>query len=331
MTPNLGLVCITTSDDVRFRALTRTRLMLLDPSQRKALLRDLYVDNLRRFRQAVEFCAVHDLRLYRMISSLFPFADHEVGADVLDSIRPLIEVEGRYALSKDIRIVVHPDQFVVLSSDTPAVVDNSVKILEFHGKILDYLAQPRTPWATIEIHGGKSGRADRLIETIDKLGPGVRSRLALENDERAYSADEIHRICLATGVPMVFDAHHHVIFGQLHSYDDPSVAAALAAAADTWPRRDWQLTHISNGCESMLDNRHSDLIAVMPASYAHVPWIEVEAKHKERAIFKLREEWPSLRPPTTRPRSPQSRTVSGKPSAANKSFHRATGKLPPLA
>lgn len=322
---------MTTSDEVRFRAITRTRLMALGRSQQKTVLRELYLDNLRRFRRALEFCLTHNIRLYRMISSLFPFSDHAAGADVLDSIRPLVEIEGRHALSTSIRIVTHPNQFVVLNSDTPTVVENSVKILESHAKILDYLVQPRTPWAAIEIHGGKSDRAERLIETIETLAPGVRLRLALENDERAYGASEIARICRATRLPMVFDAHHHVIFEQLSSYDDPSVEAALADATGTWSRRDWQLVHISNGCESMLDNRHSDLINIMPACYAQAPWIEVEAKHKERAIFKLRDEWDVLRVQSRRARTLQRRAVPGKPRAAKKSFQRSTGKLPPLA
>ncbi len=315
MIPNLGLVCITASEDVRFRALTRTRLLALDRATQKAFLRELYLDNLRRFRKAIEFCEASELRLYRMISSLFPFADHEAGADILDSIRPSIEAEGRYALSKGIRIVAHPDQFVVLNSDSASVIDNSVRILELHGKIFDYLAQPRSAWATIEIHGGKAGRAQRLIESIGSLAPAVRSRLALENDERAYSAEDIVRICADARVPMVFDAHHHVVKERVTSYDDPGVKQALRAAAETWPQRDWQLVHISNGSASMLDHRHSDLIHVMPASYAEVPWIEVEAKLKERAIFKLRREWRALRQPAAG-RSSRSRTRSGKPRAA---------------
>jgi UV DNA damage endonuclease len=36
---------------------------------------------------------------------------------------------------------------------------------------------------------------------------------------------------------------------------------------------------------------------VMPSSYRHAPWIEIEAKHKEEAIAKLRQEWlPTLTP-----------------------------------
>jgi UV DNA damage endonuclease len=119
----------------------------------------------------------------------------------------------------------------------------------------------------------------------------------LENDEYAYSAEEILAVCRQARVPMVFDAHHHIVHEKLDSYDDASVAEILAAAATTWPVREWQLVHISNGREAFNDREHSDLITVMPSSYRDAPWIEIEAKHKEEAIAKLRQEWlPTLQP-----------------------------------
>jgi UV DNA damage repair endonuclease len=130
---------------------------------------------------------------------------------------------------------MHPDQFVVLSSDSPEVVANSVKILQMHADIMDLLQQPRSPWALLEIHGGKANRSDALVERIAELPDAIRLRLCLENDEYAYNAEQIHDICMRSGVPMVFDAHHHIVSEKLSSYDDPSVAEMLAKARETWP------------------------------------------------------------------------------------------------
>jgi UV DNA damage endonuclease len=156
---------------------------------------------------------------------------------------------------------------------------------------MDLLGLPRSPWALIEIHGGKGGRSERLVEAVGELPENVRSRIAFENDEYIYSAEEILRICRAAKVPMVFDAHHHLVHEKLDSYDDESVARMLEAARETWPVPEWQLVHISNGRASLNDRHHSDLITRMPAAYRNAPWIEVEAKHKELAIEKLRAEW----------------------------------------
>lgn len=291
VTPQLGLVCITASKDVRYKTVTRKRLLSFPESEQEGILANLYQENLQRLNQAIDYCVDQKLKLYRITSNLFPFADTDMGESILNQLSEDLRQTGQRALTAGIRLVVHPDQFVVLSSDDPNVIANSIKILQMHGMILDKLGQPRSPWAVIEIHGGKSNRAQRLVEVIPSLPEAIRSRLALENDEYAYSATEILEICRQVGIPMVFDAHHHVIHEKLDSYEHPSVAQITTAAATTWPKQDWQMVHISNGREAFNDRHHSDLITVMPSAYRHVPWIEIEAKLKEEAIAKLREEW----------------------------------------
>lgn len=289
--PELGLVCITASDRVRYRTITRKRLLALPEAEQRQALDALYRANLARFEGALDFCIEREIRLYRITTDLFPFADTELGAEILAGLRDAAGRAGRHATAAGIRLILHPDQFVVLSSDSPQVIANSVQILALHGRVMDYLEQPRSPWAAINVHGGKAGRGARLVETIRTLPDPVRLRLTLENDEYAYGARELLDICRAAGVPMVFDAHHHVCHEGLPSYDDPGVADLLAAARDTWPEPSWQLVHISNGRESFNDRRHSDLIAAMPAAYRQAPWIEIEAKHKELAIERLRADW----------------------------------------
>jgi UV DNA damage endonuclease len=289
--PRLGLVCITHSEEVRYRALTRKRLLQFDAAEQKRMLRGLYADNLARLNRALDFCAARGLRLYRMTSGLFPFADDEAGAGVLEEFREELKRTGGRASALGVRLVLHPDQFVVLNSDSPQTIANSFKILETHARVMDLLAQPRSPWALIEIHGGKGGRAERLVENVALLPDGVRSRIAFENDEYIYGAGEILEVCRRAGVPMVFDAHHHVVHEGLDSYDHPGVAEMVEAARATWPEPSWQLAHISNGRARFGDRQHSDLIEAMPEAYRRVPWIEVEAKHKELAIEKLSAGW----------------------------------------
>ncbi|MCK9532478.1 MAG: UV DNA damage repair endonuclease UvsE [Gammaproteobacteria bacterium] len=291
MRPELGLVCITRSDALRYRTVTRTRLRAATPAARTALLRAIYAANLATLARAPRFCIERGIRLYRIPSGIFPFADDAMGAPLLEAIAGELGAIGRAAASLGVRLVMHPDQFVVLNSESEAVVTNSLRILAMHGRILDALAQPRTPWAVLEIHGGRRGRAAALREAIAHLPPAVRGRIALENDESRYDAAEILAVCEDAGVPMVFDAHHHVCFRQLASYEHPSIAEFTIAAARTWPDPSWQLVHISNGRNSFTDRGHADEISVMPSAYSQVPWIEVEAKAKEQAIARLQAEW----------------------------------------
>lgn len=291
--PHLGLVCVTLSKEVRFRTMTRTRYLKLSEPERESALKELYVDNLNRLDGALSFCQQHQIQLYRISSALFPLSDmeDEIGAKILEEMSPDLANIGRRAAELGIRLVLHPDQYVVLSSDSPQVVQSSIKILERHARTFDLLGLPRSPWALMNIHGGKSQRAEKLVRVIGELPEGIRSRLTFENDEYAYSASEILEVCKRSGVPMVFDAHHHVCHEKLTSLDDPSVAAMFYAARETWSNPDWQLVHISNGQQAFNDRQHSDFITNMPSVYREAPWIEIEAKAKEQAIARLQAEW----------------------------------------
>jgi UV DNA damage endonuclease len=288
---NLGLVCITNSDRVRFKTVTRKRLLAFDETTQREMLRALYAENIARLQKAVEFCLENDIRLYRMTSGLFPFSDESIGAVILEEFAVKLGEIGKDALEKNLRLVLHPDQFVVLSSDSDNVIANSIKILKMHAKTMDLLGQPRSEWATMTIHGGKANRADKLVESVEKLPEEIRKRIAFENDEYAYSSNEILEICRRAEVPMVFDAHHHVCREKLKDFNDKSVEEAFWAARETWLNPEHQLVHISNGREQFQDRSHSDLIFNMPDVFRFAPWIEVEAKHKEIAIEKLKQQW----------------------------------------
>lgn len=290
-TPQLGLVCITSSDALRYRTITRKRLLALSADEAPRVLLALYQSNLEVLARAPRYCLELGTRLYRIPSFIFPFADLPIGIGLLQELGDELAAVGEQLRVFGIRAVMHPDQYVVLNAESPPVVANSLAVLTMHGRIVDALGLPASPWTAIEIHGGKGGRPAELIAAVEALPDRVRSRLVLENDERAYGAEQMLAICEAAGVPMVFDAHHHVCFEKLDSFEHPSVAAMTAAAASTWPDPSWQLCHISNGRKGFNDRAHSDEIETMPSAFARVPWIEIEAKSKERAIRRLQDEW----------------------------------------
>lgn len=291
--PHLGLVCVTLSKEVRFRTMTRTRYLKLSKSERENVLQELYSDNLNRLNVALSFCQQHSIQLYRLPSGLFPLSDmeDEVGATILEEMGADLARIGQRSQELGIRLVLHPDQFVVLSSDSPQVVQTSIKILERHARTFDLLGLPRSPWSLMNIHGGKSQRIEQLVQVVSELPEAIRSRLTFENDEYAYSTSEILSVCKRTYSPLVFDAHHHVCHEGLSSYEHESVAEMFYAARETWTNPEWQLVHISNGEAAFNDRKHSDLITTMPSVYREAPWIEIEAKAKEEAIARLQAEW----------------------------------------
>ncbi|WP_414657010.1 UV DNA damage repair endonuclease UvsE [Deinococcus sp. VB343] len=290
-TPNLGLVCLTVGPEVRFRTVTLSRYRALSPAEREAKLLDLYSSNIKTLRGAAEFCAARGIRLYRLSSSLFPMLDllgDDTGAAVLDHLAPLLLEAGHAFADAGIRVLMHPEQFIVLNSDRPEVREASVRAMSAHARVMDGLGLERSTWNLLLLHGGKGGRGAELQAIIPDLPDAVRLRLGLENDERAYSPAELLPICEATGTPLVFDAHHHVVHDKLDSQEDPSVREWVLRSRATWQPPEWQIVHLSNGIDGPQDRRHAHLIADFPSAYADVPWIEVEAKGKEEAIAALR-------------------------------------------
>ena len=289
--PSLGLVCITAGPEIRFRTITRTRFLMAPEEQRFAVLEGIYRDNIARLNAAAAYCAAHSIRLYRLSSALFPMSDlpgDDTGLSVLDALSGELAAAGAAFRAAGVRVLIHPDQFLVLSSENPEVVTRSIDALTVHARVLDGMGMERSPWNCILLHGGKGGRAQALTETILTLPEAVRSRFTLENDERAYGPADLLPVCEATGTPMIFDAHHHVVKEKLASQEDPSVRDWVLKARATWTPPEWQVVHLSSGIDGPQDRRHTDLITDFPSAYLDVPWIEVEAKGKELALADLR-------------------------------------------
>ncbi|MFC4426173.1 UV DNA damage repair endonuclease UvsE [Deinococcus navajonensis] len=288
--PAYGLVCLTVGPEVRFRTVTLSRYRALPPDEREAKLLDLYSDNIARLRGAAAYCAARGIRLYRMSSSLFPMLDlvgDETGAAVLERLSGPLREAGAAFEAAGIRVLMHPEQFIVLNSERPEVRASSLHALQSHARVMDGMGLARSTWNLLLLHGGKGGRAAELQALIPDLPDAVRLRLGLENDERAYGPQDLLPVCEATGTPMVFDAHHHVVREQLPGQEDPSVREWVMTARRTWSPPDWQVVHLSNGIDGPQDRRHSQLITQLPSAYWDVPWIEVEAKGKEEAVAAL--------------------------------------------
>lgn len=288
--PQFGLVCLTVGPELRFRTVTLSRYLALNQAEREAKLLGLYSENIRILHSAAHYCAARGIRLYRMSSSLFPMLDLRgdgTGEAVLQGLGAELRAAGTAFQEADVRVLMHPEQFIVLNSDRPEVRASSLHAIQSHARVMDGLGLERSAWNLLLLHGGKGGRAAELQALIPDLPDPVRLRLGLENDERSYGPQDLLPVCEATGTPFVFDAHHHVVREKLDDQEDPSVREWVLAARQTWHPCSWQIVHLSNGLEGPRDRRHSYLITQMPSAYADVPWIEVEAKGKEEALAGL--------------------------------------------
>jgi UV DNA damage endonuclease len=121
------------------------------------------------------------------------------------------------------------------------------------------------------------------------LSERARSRLALENDDRGFAAIDLLPTCLATGVPLVLDAHHHHVLP-----GDLSIEDATDWALASWEDRE-PYFHVSSpraGWDGGDPRPHADFVDPedVPAYWLELDralTVDVEAKAKERAVVAL--------------------------------------------
>jgi UV DNA damage endonuclease len=106
--------------------------------------------------------------------------------------------------------------------------------------------------------------------------------MTVENDDKTYTPADLLPLCKATGIPLVYDVHHHRC-----NPDSLSVEQATKKALATWNRE--PMFHLSSpieGWDGPKPERHHDFIDVndFPECWRRKNiTVEVEAKAKEVA------------------------------------------------
>jgi len=256
---------------------------------------ELALLNAKDIIKILEWNRLNGIKFFRLSSSIIPWGDHIDLTQLKDykEIKSELKNAGDFAKFHNIRITSHPGPFVVLPSPSEEVVLNSIADLELHGKVFDMMGLSKTPYNKINIHcngvyGDKQSAMDRFIENFKRLSPSVSKRLTVENDDKAsmYSVKDLIYIHQNTGIPIVFDYHHHQF-----CTGDLSEEQALKLAATTWPEGIKQEVHYSES-KALHENNpkekpqaHSIYINSLPNTYGLDLDVMVEAKGKELAIL----------------------------------------------
>jgi len=277
-----------------------------DSKARLAYLAELCRANAEALMLALQYCATNGIGAFRITSQILPLKTHpEVGYGIdqlplASEIVAAFRACGEFARQNQIRLSFHPDQFVVLNSPRATTVAASVAELVYQAEVAEWIGAD-----VINLHGGggygnKPASLLALRRSIDQLPENVRSKLTLENDDRVFTPSDLLPVCADTGIPLVYDVHHHRCLK-----DHLSVEEATVRAAATWTRE--PLFHISSpiaGWNGPDPSRHADYIDShdWPDCWNDTTLtVEVEAKAKELAVKKLQQELSMRRLSRTRP------------------------------
>ena len=244
---NYGYACInmTLSDVPKSKRITTNRTMIKRTFKEKGIkyASELALQNVLDLEKILKWNENNDIKFYRMSFDIFPWAS-EYEFDALPDIRAIKRVLARvglYAVNNGHRLTFHPGPFCCLASPNDGVVEKTYKELNNHSRIFDMMGFFPSHYNKINIHvggtyGDKEKTAKRFIENFHRPGgldENTKRRFTLENDDKAsmWSTKEIYeKIYHETGIPIVFDYHHHrFCTGGL------TEGEAVKLAAKTWP------------------------------------------------------------------------------------------------
>lgn len=305
MEPNLGYCCINLN--LRPSKITVNRSMIKRTFTERGITYagELAEKNIRDLIQIIKWNHQNDFTVYRMSSDMFPWMSEYELKDLpnFKKISTLLQGVGNLAAKYGQRLSFHPGPFNVLGSPNPDLVTKTIKELNQHAEIMDYMNLPQTHLYPINIHcngvyGDKSATLSRWSSNYLRLSQSAQARLVVENDDKGsmYSVADLYQgIFAAVKVPITFDYHHH-------RFNDGGLSEqeAFELAMTTWHHHNIKpLFHYSScrrtfedpGCKAQA---HADFVYEKINDYGYAVDIEVEVKAKEVAVLKYREEMDNL-------------------------------------
>lgn len=239
----------------------------------------------------------NEIMVYRMSSDIFPWmSEYEITQlPNFDQIQAKLTEIGEFVIESGIRVSMHPGQFDVLCSPTPAVVTKTIKDLNQHAEIMDLMGLPTNHRFPVNIHlggsyGDRESAAARFCENFARLSEPAQKRLVVENDDKAaqYSVFDLHYLVYQViGTPITFDYHHHRF-----NTSGLTEQEAFELAHSTWDCT--PLFHYSSAKKtfedpSVIARSHADYIYEKINTYDHHIDIEIEAKAKDHAVLRYRQ------------------------------------------
>jgi UV DNA damage endonuclease len=300
MTIRYGYACI--NETLKKQKITTNRSLKKATLDKKGLeyVSELSLQNVKDLEKYLQWNLENDITFFRLSSSIIPWANKIDWHNMkdIDEIKEILKRCGEFATKHEMRLTMHPGQFVVLTSPHQHVVDNSISELKAHSDLMNYMGLSETPFNKINIHmgaayGDKVNSAKTFIKNFKTLPDDIKKRLTIENDDKAvmYSTQDLYNLIYQEiGIPIVFDYHHHKFCTGGLSEEE-----AIKLASTTWGDHK-PITHYSeskalNEGLKVKMQAHSDYFLNKIETYGMDMDIMCECKAKELAVIKYKNDF----------------------------------------
>lgn len=290
---SLGYACINLS--LADEGITTNKGMIRKTYLEKGIqyASQLALQNTIALKQILEWNVAQNISLFRVTSDLFPWASEyqlEAMPDYQE-IRSILEEAGKLP----IRVSTHPGPFNKMAG-SGATLKNTITDLEIHSQLFDLMGLTPSHWNKINIHvggayGDKTEALKRFADNMKLLSGNLQKRLTVENDDKGglYTVADLKTLHDLCGIPIVFDYFHH----RLHPGTQTEEEAFLMAY-QTWDVK--PIFHFSSSKREYEDptakkEAHADYIYEAIDTYGREVDIVLEAKMKEKALLRYREQF----------------------------------------
>ena len=295
---------VTSSSTVTFANYNK----ILSEEKRLEKLKTVTLSNLEALEKILKYNIENQIHFYRITSALIPLVTHpEVGYwGHREIFKNDFKHIGKLINESNMRVDTHPDEFNVINSINPKVVENTLINLS---RQVEWFEDMNYKDGKMVIHiggatGGKEVSLKRFIDNFNKFPKNIQEKIIIENDDKTYTAKETLSLCKELKIPMVLDIHHHNC-----NNEGDDIKVILEDILNTWENESLPpKMHFSSPRDKTLvgkiDKKHSDFIDAQDfikfieflKAFNRDVDIMLECKEKDIALFKLVNEIREIKP-----------------------------------
>lgn len=288
----LGYVALSKAFDSPFQTITYTRYQEIEDKEKH--IDRVIQNNLNALYEILKYNQKNHIHFYRITSNLIPLATHNnVSFDYLEKYENLYHKIGHFINQNHMRCDMHPDQYTVLNSTKKEVIENTKRILSYHAHLLKAL-HIKSPLLVLHVGSsvfGKKKAMERFIHQFQMLPDEIKTMIALENDDKTFTVEDVLEICEILNIRMVLDYHHY-----LCNKGSTEIEKLYQRIFNTWKSETPKIHFSSPKNKTKKEIRaHHDYINVQDfiaflndiQKYSLDVDIMIEAKAKDDALFRL--------------------------------------------
>lgn len=304
----LGLCCLNCTLREQKPTIFASRSMIIKSIKEKGIevLKNKILQNLDDVIKMIHWNEKNGIKVFRLSSDLFPHKSNpKIENYSFDFAEEKLLKIGKLAKKYNQRLTFHPGQYNVVGTPNEEMFQHTIDDLLYHATVFELMEMDHN--SVLVVHGGglygnKQETKNRWCRNFKRLPEIVRNRLVLECCERIFSIKDCLEISEIINIPIVFDTHHFECYKKLHPeeiFENPEYYIPLILK--TWERRNIKPKfHVSEQGKGRIGH-HSDFVEEIPEYLRHIPYnygseidIMIEAKKKEKAIFKIYQKYPEL-------------------------------------